>query len=276
MALTSIVIVTRNALELTKRCVESIARHTEDPYEIVFVDNGSADDMVAYLETVPNAKLIRNADNRGFAAGCNQGMRAAEGDYIVLLNNDTVVTKEWLSGLRAWMERDPSIGIVGPVSNNVAPIQRVNLAAQPLALDAVAELWRKHNLNSGFYAHRLIGFCMLFRRSLLDRIGGMDERFFPGNYEDDDFSLRARISGLKLCVAKDVFIHHEGHGTFRENEIDRRMASLRNAETFREKWSIDLTPFEIDQLGYNPSAIVAREPFFIPERHYVPLFGSKE
>ena len=275
MALTSIVIVTRNALELTKRCVDSIAANTDDPYEIVFVDNGSKEDMTDYLATVPHSRLIRNEENLGFAAGCNQGLRAAEGEYIVLLNNDTVVTKEWLSGLRSWLERDPSIGIVGPVSNNVAPIQRVHLPSRPEAVDAIAELWRKHNMNAGFYAHRLIGFCMLFHRSLLDRIGGMDERFFPGNYEDDDFSLRARIGGKRLWVARDVFIHHEGHGTFRENEIDRQMASLRNAEAFRAKWSIDLSPFEIDQVGYDPSAIVAREPFFIPDRHFVSLFGDK-
>ncbi|MEK8132654.1 glycosyltransferase family 2 protein [Paenibacillus filicis] len=276
MAITSIIMLTRNGLDLTKRCIDSVIRHTPEPYEFVFIDNGSTDDTPAYLENVPNATVILNTDNRGFAAGNNQGFAAARGEYILLLNNDTIVTPEWLSGLQSWLERDPSIGIVGPVSNHVAPIQRVQnpIYQNPDQLEAAANLWRMQHLNSGFYSHKLIGFCMLFHRSLLDRIGGLDERFYPGNYEDDDFSIRARISGKNLWVARDVFIHHEGQGTFRENRVDYQLSSLQNAEKFRQKWSVGLSPFEIDQFGYNPSDIVAREPFFIPERHYIPLKNS--
>ncbi len=271
MALTSIVMLTRNGLDTTKQCVDSVVRHTNEPYEFIFVDNGSTDETVPFLETVPGAVLIRNAENKGFAAGNNQGMAAASGEYILLLNNDTVVTPEWLRGLHSWLERDASIGIVGPVTNYAAPIQCVQYDAYRSldALDAAANLWRLQHRNTGFYSHRLIGFCMLFHRNLLDQIGGMDERFFPGGYEDDDFSLRARISGKNLWVAKDVFIHHEGQSTFRANRVDYGTSSLENAEKFRKKWSVGLSPFEIDRLGYNPSDIVAREPFFIPERHFV-------
>ncbi|MFC5530950.1 glycosyltransferase family 2 protein [Cohnella yongneupensis] len=276
MALTSIVILTRNGQELTRRCVDSIIRHTDEPYEFLFVDNGSTDGTLDYLATIPDSVVIRNEVNRGFAAGCNQGMLAASGEHIVLLNNDTIVTAHWLSGLHGWLLRDSSIGIVGPVSNNVAPIQRAHFLSPYSrdALDAIAESWRMQHANTGFYAHRLIGFCMLFHRGLLDVIGGMDERFFPGNYEDDDFSIRARISGKRLWVAKDVFIHHEGGATFRTMELDTKIASMRNAEKFRDKWSVGLSPFEIDTQGYDPTAIVSREPFFIPERHYVPFERS--
>ena len=271
MALTSIVMLTRNGLDLTRLCVNSIVRHTDESYEFIFVDNGSTDETIAFLETVPNATIIRNSENRGFAAGNNQGMIAAKGEYILLLNNDTVVTPEWLKGLHIWLQRDSSIGIVGPVSNNVAPIQQVYLNHDVHSLDASATLWREQHLNTGFYSHRLIGFCMLFHRSLLDTIGGLDERFYPGNYEDDDFCLRARISGQNLWVAKDVFIHHEGQGTFKGNRINYQLSSLSNAERFTEKWSVGLSPFEIDQLGYNPSSIVSRENFFIPERHFITI-----
>jgi GT2 family glycosyltransferase len=273
MAMTSIIMLTRNGLELTKRCVDSVIRHTQEPYEFIFVDNASTDGTPKYLDTVPRATVIRNLSNKGFAAGNNLGFARARGEYILMLNNDTIVTPDWLSGLRACLERDPSVGAVGPVSNHVAPIQRVhNHAYQNVdQLDAAANLWRIQHLNEGFYAHKLIGFCTLFHRSLLEKIGGLDERFYPGNYEDDDFSIRARISGKRLWVARDVFIHHEGQGTFRENRVDYQLSSLLNAEKFREKWNVGLSPFEIDQIGYNPSAIVDREPFFIPERHYIPL-----
>jgi GT2 family glycosyltransferase len=273
MPLTSIVILTRNGLDMTRRCVESIGRHTSRSYELIGVDNGSTDGTVEYWESLPNIKLIRNKDNIGFAAGNNQGMTVAAGDTIVMLNNDTVVTPGWLDYMLERLELDPTIGIIGPVSNNVAPIQRVaEVGYHTLSeLDTFALQHHAKNRGAGFYAHRLIGFCMLFRQSLLDRIGGLDERFYPGNYEDDDFSIRTRISGKRLWVAADVFIHHEGQGTYRANKENYYMHSIFNAEQFRKKWSVGLSAFEIDRIGYNPSDIVYRESTFLPELHYVPF-----
>jgi GT2 family glycosyltransferase len=266
---------TRNGLDMTRRCVESVQRHTSEPVEWIAVDNGSTDGTLQFWNSTPGVKLIANEENKGFAAGTNQGMLQATGDYILLLNNDTIVTPNWLSALLAALHRDPSIGIVGPVSDNIAPIQRIPDAEWPSLenLDAYAAQRQKDLAGSGFYAHKLIGFCMLFHRSLLDRIGGFDERFFPGNFEDDDFSIRTRISGKNLWVAQDVFIHHAGQGTFLSNHIDYKRSSVDGAEKFREKWSVGLTPLEISCRGYNPSDIVAREPLFIPERHFVPFAG---
>ncbi|MEC0368467.1 glycosyltransferase family 2 protein [Paenibacillus chibensis] len=273
MPLTSLVMLTRNGLDMTRRCVESIRRHTAEPLEWIVVDNGSTDGTVEFWESMAGVKLIANEDNKGFAAGTNQGMMEAAGDYILLLNNDTLVTPNWLTGLFAALHRDPDIGMVGPVSNHVAPIQRIPPSEWPLPdhLDAFAQKRQQELAGTGFYAHKLIGFCMLFHRSLLERIGGFDERFFPGNYEDDDFSIRTRISGKRLWVAQDVFIHHEGQGTFASNRIDYKRSSLANAEKFRAKWSTGLSACEMDLRGYNPSDIVNREPFFIPDRHFIPL-----
>ncbi len=114
MPLTSIVMLTRNGLDLTRRCVESVMRHTEEPLEWIAVDNGSTDGTLEFWNSMEDVKLIANAENRGFAAGNNQGMLEASGDFILLLNNDTVVTPRWLSGLYAALFRDPDIGIVGP------------------------------------------------------------------------------------------------------------------------------------------------------------------
>ncbi|MWV45960.1 glycosyltransferase [Paenibacillus sp. HJL G12] len=276
MPLTSVVMLTRNGLDMTRRCVESVLRHTAEPLEWVVVDNGSSDGTLEFWRSMPGVKLIANEDNKGFAAGTNQGMLVASGEYILLLNNDTVVTPRWLTVLHAALSRDPNIGIAGPVSNHVAPIQRIPVSEWPAIenLDAFAIQRQKELAGAGFYAHKLVGFCMLFHRSLLDRIGGLDERFFPGNYEDDDFSIRARIGGKRLWAAQDVFIHHEGQGTFSSNRIDYKRSSLANAERFRAKWSTGLSACEMDCRGYNPSDIVNREPFFIPEKHFVPFKAS--
>lgn len=275
MTATSIVILTRGRVDLTRRCVESIRYHTEESIEFIFVDNGSPDDTLDYLSTIPGATIIANEGNKGFAAGCNQGMAAAMQEHILLLNNDTVVTPGWLKGLHACLARDSSIGIVGPVSDHVAPIQRVQapVFASSEELNDFAGNWRSQHADSGFYSHKLIGFCMLFHRDLLDTVGGFDERFYPGNYEDDDFSIRTRLSGLNLWIANDIFIHHEGHGTYRENG-NYALSSLRNAEKFREKWNVGLSAFEIDHLGYNPSVIVARHNTYGREQLYIPLGSS--
>jgi GT2 family glycosyltransferase len=275
--LTSIIMLTKNRLDVTMPCVESIFKHTPEDFEIVFIDNGSTDGTPEYLETVPRSRLIRNKENLGFAAGVNQGLVEAKGDYILLINNDTVVTPEWLSGLHYWLASDPRIGIVGPVSNNISAIQRVDdMTYTSLdGLDDYARERRRKYAKQGFYPHRLIGYCMLFHRSLIDLIGGFDEQFFPGNYEDDDFSLRTRILGKILWVAQDVFIHHESSATFYNlNTLEgNRRDMLANAEKFCKKWNTDFTAEQIVTHGYNPSDVVAKVPYFIPRKHYYPIKG---
>jgi GT2 family glycosyltransferase len=268
---TTIIILTRNGLELTRQCVRSIYRHTYEDFNLVFVDNGSTDGTVEFLETVPRAKLIVNRENKGFAAGNNQGLAAADGDYLLVLNNDTVATPGWLSGMVRRLENDPAIGIVGPVSNHVSGCQRIPDAryASIEELDAYARMRSRRFRDAGFYAERLVGFCMLIRRSVVETIGGFDERFYPGNYEDDDFCLRTLIGGNKLWVAPDVFVHHVGHGTFRANGESLHGALADNARKFREKWSIGSEEWKAG--AYSPSLIVRREGAFDPQRHYVPL-----
>ncbi|SFK72182.1 Glycosyltransferase, GT2 family [Paenibacillus sp. 1_12] len=264
--MTSIVILTRNALDYTKQCMDSIMKHTPESYEVVFIDNGSVDDTVSYLQTIPNSQLIVNSMNKGFAYGCNQGMAAARGEYIVLLNNDTVVTKGWLTRLLTWLQKDESIGIVGPRSNYVFSAQRV----QPVSyqsMEEMAHFAEFHTMmfqGSGFEAERLVGFCMAFHRRLIEQIGGMDDQFFPGCYEDDDFCLRTQISGKRLWIASDVFIHHHGHISFRTNGEDVFGSVMReNGVRFWAKWGLT------DR--YVGSEIVQREKPFQVGRHYVPL-----
>ncbi|RUS48712.1 glycosyltransferase [Cohnella sp. AR92] len=271
--LVSIIILTHNEIALTRECVESIIKHTPESYELIFVDNGSADGTADYLLGVPGSKLIRNRSNLGFAAGCNQGMAIAEGEYLCLLNNDTVVTDGWLTRLHAWLDKYPGIGIVGPRTNYVAGAQRVN--AVPYSnmeeMHAFAKDWAERHREQGFYPYKLIGFCMLFRRSLIDRIGGLDESFFPGNYEDDDFCLRTRISGSLLWAASDVYIHHYGSRTFHSKTFANDADISANAERLARKWNIPMTGQELSGHGYDTSEVVDRELPFRTERHFVPL-----
>ena len=178
---TSIVIVTFNQIEFTRQCVDSIRRMTDEPYELIFVDNGSEDGTPEYLETIAGATVIRNLANRGFPAAANQGIAAAVGGQVLLLNNDTIVTTGWLYRLLQAMQSDPKIGLAGPCSNFVGSEQQVEINYSNLAgLDGFAWEWGKSHDREVAESSRLIGFCLLLRRAVVDEIGTLDERFGLG------------------------------------------------------------------------------------------------
>lgn len=237
---TSIVILTHNELAYTRQCVESILAFTDEKFELVFVDNGSTDGTVNYLRSLPDAAVIANPENRGFPAGCNQGIRAAKGAQILLLNNDTVVTTGWLDKLLGALETDPRIGVVGPSSNNVSGEQQIAVTYDDLTgLDGFA--WELGKTNAGQTADtdRLVGFCLLVRRAVIESIGLLDERFGIGCFEDDDYCKRARLAGYRVVHAKDAFVHHFGGRTFVATGVDYSALIRQNQARFEEKWAAD-------------------------------------
>src|SRR5262249_673730 len=156
-----------------------------EPYELILIDNGSTDETDAYLRSLAGAKLVPNATNRGFPAAVNQGIAAAAGDQILVLNNDTIVTTAWLARMLAALRSHPRIGLVGPCSNFVGSEQQVEVGYDSLAgLDGFA--WDRAKAHDGRLddTNRLIGFCLLIRRALVDQIGLLDERFGIGCFED--------------------------------------------------------------------------------------------
>jgi FkbM family methyltransferase len=233
---TSIVILTHNQLAYTRACLDSVRNYTDEPYELILVDNASTDGTVKYLRGQPGVTLIENAENRGFPAGCNQGIRAASGEQILLLNNDTVVTTGWLGRLLRALHSDPKVGLSGPCSNYVSGEQQIPIRYdQPAELDGFAWEWGKAHDGCIEDTDRLVGFCLLFRRELVDRIGLLDERFGIGCFEDDDYCRRARQVGFRAVIARDVFIHHAGSRTFAASGIDFASLLRENEEIYRKK-----------------------------------------
>ncbi len=258
-SLTSIVLVTHNQLAYTKECVDSIRLRTDEPYELIFVDNNSTDGTVGYLRNLASThlessgvhepcglqhiRLIENSDNRGFPSAVNQGLLIAHGDVVLLLNNDTVVTTGWLRRMRDVLENDPRIGLVGPCSNCVSGRQMVPAAYQDIGLEAIGRV----RLGLGTSAitagscrldtDRLIGFCLAIKRAVIDEIGLFDERFGVGCFEDDDFCLRALHAGWRAVIARDAFIHHYGNRTFQGSGIDLGNVLEINRQKFLDKWT---------------------------------------
>jgi FkbM family methyltransferase len=236
--LTSIVIPTHNELACTRLCLDSIRRFTDEPYELIVVDNGSSDGTAQYLRSQEGVKVIANPENRGFPAACNQGLRQAKGRQLLLLNNDTVVTTGWLRRQLRALHSDPRVGLAGPCSNCVSGEQQVPVTYEDLSgLDDFAWDWGLAHDGELTDTDRLIGFCLLLRREVLDRVGLFDERFGIGNFEDDDYCRRALRAGYRAVIACDAFVHHEGGRTFLGSGIDLAALLERNQELFREKWA---------------------------------------
>jgi GT2 family glycosyltransferase/2-polyprenyl-3-methyl-5-hydroxy-6-metoxy-1,4-benzoquinol methylase/tetratricopeptide (TPR) repeat protein len=238
---TSIIVVTHNGLNDTRECLASLMQLTDQPYELICVDNGSTDGTPDYLETFAHAKVIRNIENRGFPAAVNQGLSVATGQQILLLNNDTVLTTGWLDRLLAALYSEDKIGLVGPISN-CSPVQQrihdVPYEADLIGMDGFA--WDTGREQTGIRKEvlTLSGFCLLLRREVYEQIGKLDERFGIGTLEDDDYCLRALEQGWKLVVANDVFIHHTGHRTFHQLELDYDKLAEQNQRQFLDKWSL--------------------------------------
>jgi GT2 family glycosyltransferase len=217
----SIIILTYNNLEITKQCIESILKNTNKThYEIIVVDNGSTDKTSEYLQSFSSFQLILNKENYGFPKGCNQGYEIAKGNYICLLNNDTIVTENWLERLIYHLNN--GFDIVGPCSNFVDGKQQVNLEIynNETELNQIAENFYNKNQYKSESVNWIIGFCMLIKKEVIEKIGLFDEKFGLGNWEDIDFCTRV-INNIcskyrfKIAIARDVFIHHFGTQTFK-------------------------------------------------------------
>lgn len=207
---TSIIITTFNHLEDNlKFCVESIKRYTDlNTVEVIVVANGCKDGTEAYVSSLGAPfKLLSFEEPLGYPKANNEGMKVADGEYIVLLNDDTVILDSiWIPYLKDPFLKDPLTGISGPV---------------------------KFSWDCGGVEKRAIAFwCCMFKRSLIEKIGYLDEIFYPGMGEDGDYSIKAELAGYKLVQVPadrgtkfgeplwdDFPIWHKGNGTFTDHVV---------------------------------------------------------
>lgn len=240
--LVSIIVVTYNNLAFTKTCLQSIIEYTDySNYEVIIVDNASSDDSPEYLQQICQQQqwtLILNADNRGFSAANNQGLAAARGDYLLILNNDTAVTLGWLRTLVNHMQHDRSIGLIGPVTNNIGNEARVETLYTDVN-DRHGEARELTLVNMGklFHIRTLAFFCVMLSRHTYAVIGGLDEVFGLGFFEDDDYCRRVEQAGLQIMCAQDVFVHHHLSASFNKlPTVERQQLFEKNKAVYENKW----------------------------------------
>ena len=241
--LVSILIVTHNSAEFLRPCLESILRNTSYPsFEVILVDNASADRTPDLLEEYTaresRFRAIVLEKNHGFAGGNNRAAREARGTYLIFLNVDTMVTAGWIERLLLHLRKDPSIGILCPVTN---------FAGNEIKINVSYTNWREMESFAAALAKAKSGerievavaplYCALMPRAVWERIGEMDTRYEIGMFEDDDLSIRIRQAGYGVYASEDCFVHHFGQGSF--SQLDPQTYNRifeTNRKRFEEKW----------------------------------------
>lgn len=234
--------------------------NTEEDFELIVVDNRSEDGTRSYLTQLADSdarvRVLFNSRNAGFAPACNQGLALAQGEHVVLLNNDTMVAPGWLSGLLGHL-RDPGVGLVGPVTNRIG---------NEAEIETHYRTWGEFLELARIRAERFAGdwleirtpamFCLAMRRQTYQHIGPLDERYEVGLLEDDDYADRAREAGYQLRCAEGCLVHHFGEASFGELVADGEYQRIlrANQQRYQEKWGRPWEPY-----GRRPNPRYERE-----------------
>ncbi|MGD9849841.1 MAG: glycosyltransferase [Nitrospirales bacterium] len=234
----SIVIPVFNEVKLTQQCLDHLSESITDvSYEVIVVDNASTDGTATYLSSLGgDIQILRNQENLGFAKACNQGAAVAKGKYLVFLNNDTIPQPGWLEPLIHEADTDSQVGIVG--SKLLFPDGKVQHAGIVFSR-TYGEPY--HFFSGGSSEHQTINrrremqavtaACMLVKKDIFKQVAGFDEGYING-FEDVDFCLRVRESGMKIIYQPQSRLYHIGSQT-----QGRKDHEAENVQRFKSKWS---------------------------------------
>ena len=237
----SVIVLTYNSMKTIEDCLASVLPTLGVDDELIVVDNASTDGTPYYLDGLTSSdhplsvsserkavRIVFNEENFGFSKGCNVGILASKGGFVILLNPDTVVYPGWIDGLIEPFS-DETVGAVGPLSDNVCGDQFIGLHLRPEHLTSRDQITRAISERLAPGTQRptklLIGFCLALRRNLLDQFGLLEGRCFLGA-DDLEMSWRLTTLGFKLVVVSNTFVSHEGSGSFDSIGTDRKMVQV--------------------------------------------------
>jgi GT2 family glycosyltransferase len=240
----AIVVPVYDAPVLVERCLESVLAHTTGRARLIVIDDASRDPAIAPLlarhASRGGVTVLRNAGNRGFTATANRGIAEAGSADVVLLNADTEVGPNWLTGLRRALHSTKNVATVTAVSDNAGAFSVPELEAENAMprgwsfTDTARALWHA----AGTVYPELPtgnGFCMYIRRAVIGEVGALDEAAFPHGYgEENDFCQRASARGYRHLVAGNVYVRHARSASF-GHERRARLGEAGMA-VLRERW----------------------------------------
>lgn len=260
----SIVIPVHNKFQLTYQCVKSIAdAETACSFEVIIVDDASSDETLLSSLVFVGCFTIRTARNEGFVGACNLGSSRARGEYVLFLNNDTIVNDGWLDALATTLDRDPSIGIAG--SRLLFPDGTLQESGGIIWRDGSGWNWgrgqdRMHPTYSFMRdADYVSGAALMIRRSLLEQLNGFDVYYSPAYYEDTDLCFRAREIGCRVVVQPaSTIVHLEGQSNGVSTSAGLKRYQVVNAKKFRSRWAHALKSHRDN--GIEPAREAERRP----------------
>jgi GT2 family glycosyltransferase len=223
----TIVIPLFNQLSYTKSCLDSLRATVGDKAAVLVIDNGSTDGTMGYLRGGEGISVIGNEVNLGCAGAWNQGVRETRSEWVVILNNDVIVSSGWLTGLLAAAERE-GLDVVSPGIRE----GENNYDIESYAQNYVERM--KNAVRRGVAD----GICFMVRRRVFETIGLFDENFRIGQFEDTDFFRRARSAGFRLGTTGGSFIHHFGSVTQKalgQGRVEKPYVA-ENRAYYRKKW----------------------------------------
>jgi GT2 family glycosyltransferase len=239
----SIIIPVFNKVEFTFQALRSLLREVDSAdAEVIVVNNASTDETREVLSYFADfVRVVENETNRGFVDACNQGAGVARGQYLVFLNNDTVVLPGWLENLVQTIEGDERIGAVGSLF--LYPDGRIQEAGAILwnRGEAFHYGWGKSPDDRRFAFAREVDYCsgasLLIRKDLFARLGGFDRRYAPAYYEDADLCMGVRSLGYKVVYQPlSRLFHYEGATAGTDTRTGFKHFQVVNREKFYAKW----------------------------------------
>lgn len=220
-----IVICVHNALEDTRRCIDSVIKNSSGNYRLIIINDGSDKQTTNYLRSLNtsynNFTLIENDVAEGYTIAANQGLKASSSDYVIMLNSDTIVPGGWIDRIIHCGQLDESIGLIGPLSNAASwqsiPERKnsrtgdwaINELPEGMGVSFFDSIVQKISNRVYPSVPLLNGFCFAIKRKVIDSIGLFDEEMFPKGYgEENDYCIRAARNGFKNVIADDLYVYH--------------------------------------------------------------------
>lgn len=215
-----IIIPTYITIDLTLRCLENIKKQTKTPYRLIHINDGS--NIKKFYEVISysgflNIPFLHHSfeKNKGFASAINKGIEMSSSDYLVMMNNDVIVTEGWLEKLIYGLKSSKKVGLVSAITNKISSGCRYDRVARALGIE------RPEDPESYFNAlpFKLLSlrsnvsfFCAAIKAEVINKIGLLDERFYCGA-EDDDYNDRIRRAGYETTICTNCFVYHDHHAT---------------------------------------------------------------
>ncbi|MCK4917995.1 MAG: glycosyltransferase family 2 protein [Candidatus Omnitrophica bacterium] len=231
-----VIMLTWNQLETTKVCIESYFKNTIVSTRLIVIDNDSDDSTRIYLSSLKDTvnckvQVIFNKENLGFVRGMNQGIEISDAPYVCLANNDLIFTKGWLKEIIDVFDKYKNLGVLNPNSNNLGDTPR-----KDISLESFGDKLKEKKQGVFIEMPYCIGFCMVIRKQVIEKIGGLSDEFYPMFFEDTDYSLKANKAGYLIGMAKASYVVHNEHSSTGKIGKKKEEIFCKSKQTFIKKW----------------------------------------